>query len=146
MKMLRGPSLTGKATERKAWYKASMLWSASSKTKNPEAAVAWINWFVNSPEAADIDLAERGIPANTEILAEVKPKLSPAQQTVAKFITDIKPELGHDPDRPAPWRRHVGATVLFRHGTDVLFGRTSTADAAQKFVDELKSNLQGVMP
>src|SRR5215203_6902225 len=49
MGMLRFPSLTGKATERKAWYKASMLWSASSKTKNPEAAVAWINWFANDP-------------------------------------------------------------------------------------------------
>ena len=31
LKMLRGPSLAGKATERKTWYKASMLWSASSQ-------------------------------------------------------------------------------------------------------------------
>ena len=35
LKMLRVPSLAGKATERKAWYKASMLWSASAKTKEP---------------------------------------------------------------------------------------------------------------
>ena len=79
-----------------------MLWSASAKTKNPEAAVALINWLVNSPDAADIDLAERGIPANTEILAAITPKLSPAQQTVAKFITDIKPELGPTPIAPPP--------------------------------------------
>src|SRR5215203_6233557 len=44
MEMLRGPSMTGKATDRKTWYKASMLWSASAKTKSPEAVVAWINW------------------------------------------------------------------------------------------------------
>jgi len=31
---------------------------------------------------------------------------------------------------------------LQRHGTDVLFGRASSADAAQKFVDELKADLQ----
>ena len=49
MKMLRFPSLTGKATDRKTWYKASMLWSASAKTKNPDAAIAWINWFANDP-------------------------------------------------------------------------------------------------
>ena len=104
--MLRAPSLAGKATERKAWYKASMLWSASAKTKNPEAAIAWINWFANNPEAADIDLAERGIPPNAEVLAAVKPKLSPAQQVVAKFISDIKTEVGHYPHRPTPWRRH----------------------------------------
>ena len=99
--MLRGPSLTGKATDRKTWYKASMLLSASAKTKNPDAAIAWINWFANSPDAAAIDKAERGIPPNTEILAGVKPKLSPAQQTVAKYIADIKPEVAQPPS-PRP--------------------------------------------
>ena len=141
MKLLRSPSLTGKATDRKAWYKASMLWSASSKTKNPEAAVKWINWFSNTPEAADIDLAERGIPANTEILAHVKPKLSPAQQTVAKYITDIKPELGPTPIAPPPGGGKLGM-IMFRYETDILFGRSSTADAAKKFVDEMTSNLK----
>jgi multiple sugar transport system substrate-binding protein len=140
-KMLRGPSLAGKATERKTWYKASMLWSASSKTKNPEAVTAWINWFANSPDAANIDLAERGIPPNAEILAEVTPKLSPAQQAVAKYITDIKSEVATTPIAPPPGGGTI-ATVLFRHGIDVLFERTSAADGAQKFVDELKSNLQ----
>ena len=108
MEMLRGPSLTGKATERKTWYKASMLWSASAKTKNPEAAVAWINWFANDQAAADIDKAERGIPPNTEILAAVTPKLSPAQQMVAKYITDIKTEVANTPIAPPPGGGTVG--------------------------------------
>ncbi len=141
MKMLRGPSTTGKATDRKTWYKASMLWSASAKTKNPDAAIAWINWFANDPGSADIDKAERGIPPNSEILAEVKPKLSEAQQVVAKYITDIKPEVGETPIAPPPGGGKI-AEKLFRHGQDVLFGRASTAEAAQKFVDEAKSDLQ----
>ena len=106
MEILRGPSLTGKATERKTWYKASMLWSASAKTKNPEAAIAWINWFANDQEAANIDKAERGIPPNSEILAAVTPNLSAAQQGVAKYITDIKPEVADTPIAPPPGRRH----------------------------------------
>jgi multiple sugar transport system substrate-binding protein len=142
MNMLRGPSMTGKATDRKTWYKASMLWSASSKSKSPEAATAWINWFANTPDAANIDLAERGIPPNAEILAEVTPKLSPAQQVVAKYIEDIKSEVATTPIAPPPGGGTIAA-VLFRHGTDVLFGKTSSAEGAQKFVDELKSNLQG---
>ena len=141
MGMLRFPSLTGKATERKAWYKASMLWSASSKTKNPEAAVAWINWFANDQAAADIDKAERGIPPNTDIQAAVTPKLSEAQQVVSKYITDIKPEVAETPIAPPPGGGTL-AEVLFRNGLDVLFGKASTADAAQKFVGEVKSNLQ----
>jgi pectin-derived oligosaccharide transport system substrate-binding protein len=141
MKMLRGPSLTGKATDRKTWYKASMLWSASAKTKNPEAAVAWINWFANDQAAADIDKAERGIPPNTELLAAVTPKLSEAQKVVAKYITDIKTEVADTPIAPPPGGGTL-AEILERNALDVFFGRTSTADAAKKFVDEVKSNLQ----
>ena len=91
MEMLRGPSMTGKATDRKTWYKASMLWSASAKTKNPDAAVAWINWFANDQAAADIDKAERGIPPNTELLTGVTPKLSEAQQVVCLLYTSPSP-------------------------------------------------------
>jgi multiple sugar transport system substrate-binding protein len=141
MTVLRYPSLTGKATDRKAWYKASMLWSASSRTKYPEEVGKLINWWVNSPECANINLAERGIPANTEILAEITPKLSPAQSAVAKFINDIKPELSGTPIAPPPGGGKIGDT-LGRYQTDMLFGRTTPADAAKKFVDEAKSNLK----
>ena len=140
--ILRLPSLAGKSTERKAWYKASQLFSASARTKNPEAAVKFINWLVNSPESANINLAERGIPANTEMLALVEPKLSAPQQQVAKFIADIKADITTaTPIAPPPGGGTI-ALVLVRYATDVLFGRTSTADAGTKFVEELKSNLQ----
>jgi multiple sugar transport system substrate-binding protein len=141
MKVLRFPSLAGKATERKAWYKASMLWSASSRTKYPEEAVKMINWWVNSPECANINLAERGVPANTEILAAIKPKLSSGQAEVVKFIEAIKPELSGTPIAPPPGGGKIGDT-LARAQTEVLFGRLSPADAAKKFVDEAKSNLK----
>jgi multiple sugar transport system substrate-binding protein len=140
LKLLRAPSLAGKATERKSWYKASMLWSASAKTKNPEAAVAWINWFANSKEAVDIDKAERGIPPNAELEEYIRPKLSPAQQEVAKFIADIKPELASTPIAPPPGGGKL-AEIMFRYETEVLFGRATTAEAAEKFVGEVKSNL-----
>jgi multiple sugar transport system substrate-binding protein len=141
MKVLRFPSLTGKATDRKAWYKASMLWSASSRTKYPEQSVALINWWVNSPECANINLAERGVPANTDILAAITPKLSPDQKTVAKFIADIKPELSTSPVAPPPGGGKINDT-LTRYQNDVLTGHSSPADAAAKFADEAKSNLK----
>jgi multiple sugar transport system substrate-binding protein len=141
METLRGPSMTGKATDRKTWYKATMLWSASARTENPEAVVAWINWYANSPEAGNIEKAERGIPPNSELLAAVEPNLSPAQKAVAQYIADIKPEVANTPIAPPPG----GGTIpekLQRHGLEVLFGRASSGDAAQKFVDEVKADLQ----
>ncbi|WP_197429711.1 ABC transporter substrate-binding protein [Auraticoccus cholistanensis] len=140
MALLRFPSTTGKATDRKAWYKASMLWSVSSRTEEPEAAVALINWWMNSTESGMINLAERGIQPNTEVQAAIEGELSPAQQAVSKFISDIEPELAATPIAPLPGGGTLGA-VMFRYQTEVLFGRTSTADAAQGFVDEVTSNL-----
>jgi len=142
MKMLRFPSLTGKAVDRKAWYKASMLWSVSAKSKNPDAAVAWINWWANSTEAANIELAERGIPANSELQAAILPKLSPAQQVVSKFITDIVPEITTAPPIAPPPGGGTLVDAMFRNVTDVLFERSTVPDAAKKFVDEMTSNLQ----
>jgi len=118
-----------------------MLWSASAKAKNPDAAVAWISWWVNTTDAQAIDKAERGIPCNTELQSFITPQLSKAQQQVAKFITDIKPELGETPIAPPPGGGKLGDT-LFRYATDVLFGKSSSADAAKGFVDEMKSDLQ----
>ena len=106
MKMLRGPSLTGKATDRKTWYKASMLWSASAKTKNPEAAVAWINWFANDQAAANIDKAERGIPPNSEILAAVTPKPVRGAKGSREIHHRHQDRGGQHPDCPTSWRRH----------------------------------------
>lgn len=140
--MLRFPSIDGDATTRKAWYKASMLWSVSATTQNPEAAVELINWIVNSPDAGAIELAERGIPANTEVAESISADLSENQQRVLQFINDIVPELGDTPIAPPPGGGQFG-TLLFRYATDMLFGNIDAAGAAQGFYDELVASLGG---
>ncbi|SDD85812.1 ABC transporter substrate-binding protein [Auraticoccus monumenti] len=141
MTMLRFPSTTGQATDRQAWYKASMLWSASARSENPEAAVALINWWVNSSEAAQANLAERGIPANTERLEEITPSLSEDQQGVAAFIAEIEPELGTTPIAPPPGGGGIG-DIMLRYQLEMLFGRASGADAARGFVEEAAANMK----
>ncbi|MET1007712.1 MAG: extracellular solute-binding protein [Propionibacteriaceae bacterium] len=140
--LLRYPTISGDVAQRNAWYKASMLWSASARTKNPDAVVAFINWLVNTPEAGEQLLAERGMPANSEVQEAVLPKLSKSQQTVQQFLIDIRPELGETPIAPPPGGGKT-QEVMFRYSTEVLFGRQSSAEAAQKYIDEMKSNLQG---
>jgi multiple sugar transport system substrate-binding protein len=140
--MLRFPSLDGDAATRKAWYKASMLWSVSATTQNPEAAVDLINWIVNSPDAGAIELGERGIPANTEVAESIREDLSETQQRVLQFINDIVPELGDTPIAPPPGGGQF-STLLLRYATDMLFGNTDAAGAAQAFYDELVASIGG---
>ena len=82
------------------------------------------------------------MPANGEIQAAIKPKLSKEQQTVQQFLADIKPELADTPIAPPPGGGKADE-VMLRFATEVLFGRQSSAEAAQGFVDEMNSNLQG---
>ena len=117
-----------------------MLWSASSKTKHPEAVGALLNWWVNSTDSAGINLAERGIPANSEMLAAIQPKLSSAQQGVAQFLDDIKPELAPSPVPPPPGGGTIG--ILLRHQMEVLFGRTKPHRSSRQLRRRVKSNLQ----
>ncbi|WP_163544085.1 ABC transporter substrate-binding protein [Occultella kanbiaonis] len=140
--MLRYPSFDGDATTRKAWYKASMLWSASARTENPEAAVEVINWWVNSTEAAEICLSERGIPANGEIAEHISSMLSEPQQRVAAFIADIEPELGDTPIAPPPGGGQLGS-LLLRYSSDLLFDKLTVEEAATGFYDELVTSLGG---
>jgi multiple sugar transport system substrate-binding protein len=136
--ILRYPTITGNSMDRKAWYKASMLWSIGAKTKSPEASLALVDYLVNSTEAGLLQLAERGIPANTDVQAAITSKLSAGQMAAQKFLTDIKPELSTTPIAPPPGAGQSG-NIMFRYLTEALYGRMSTADAASKYVTELKS-------
>jgi multiple sugar transport system substrate-binding protein len=139
--MLRPPTVAGDAMQRNAWYKASMLWSASARTKEPEAVAKIIDWWVNDEAAANICLDERGIPANTEMIAAIEPELTEDGKTVAKFIEDIAPELGENPTTPPPGSSVLG-DALTRATDEILFGRQQPQQAATAFVEEVKSNIQ----
>ena len=141
--MLRFPSLTGKATDRKAWYKASMLWSASAKTKNPDAVVA-LDRLVG--ELARVrrhqpGRARRAVQHRDPGGDQAEAGQGPSRRWSSTSRTSSpRWPTPRSPRRPAAASSETPCSAT---QTDVLFGKASTADAAQKFVDEMKSNLQG---
>ena len=68
IKMLRAPSVDGKSADNGMYYKPTMFWSASSRSKHPEAAATFINYLANSPAAGAILMTDRGVPGNSEIV------------------------------------------------------------------------------
>jgi multiple sugar transport system substrate-binding protein len=140
LKLLRLPSVTGKATENGAYYKGSMFWSISSRSKHPKEAAEFVNYLANSPAAGNILLAERGVPPNTEIRAEVASKLKPADAASQAFIQAISSELG-EPSPPPPVGGGQVEKIIQRYTTEVLFGRMKPDQAAQKFIDEVNGEL-----
>jgi multiple sugar transport system substrate-binding protein len=141
LKLLRVPSVEGKASANGSYYKGSMFWSISSRSKHQKEAAEFVNYLSNSTTAGNILLAERGVPPNTEIRAEVQPKLKPADAASAKFIQDIGKELG-DPSPAPPVGGGQVEKIIQRYTTEVLFGRQAPDKAAQGFIDEVNGELK----
>lgn len=140
LEILRPPSTDGKAADAEQYYKSSMFWSASSRTKHPAEAQKFIDFLANNVEAGKIGLADRGIPANSEVRAAIADKLSPADIATAKFIDDISSELGEAVPVP-PAGSSAVVEVIGRYALEVHFSRLSPGDAAKKAMDEAKSAL-----
>jgi len=83
------------------YLKPGQFLSISSKSKNPEGAADFINFFTNDLDANKILLAERGVPISSAIREGLKPLLEPASVVGFDFIgrvaTDSSPLPKPDP-------------------------------------------------
>ncbi|WP_104110893.1 MULTISPECIES: ABC transporter substrate-binding protein [unclassified Arthrobacter] len=138
--ILNYPSKTGTSADAKLWYKPSQFWSASARTKNPEAAAALIDFLANSTAAGEALLADRGVPTSTVVRAAVADKMTPADVKVIEFIDGIKDKLGPVP--PAvPKGAGAMEDIIKRYASEVMFTRQTPSDAAKKAVDEMTAAL-----
>ena len=136
--ILNYPSKTGSSADAKLWYKASQFWSASARTKNPEAVGKFINFLANSTAAGEALLADRGVPVSTVVRAAVADKMTPADARVIEFIDGIKDKLGPVP--PAvPKGAGAMEDIIKRYASEVMFTRQSPSDAAEKAVAEMNA-------
>ncbi|MGY5765235.1 ABC transporter substrate-binding protein [Brachybacterium sp. DNPG3] len=138
--VLRPPSMTGSANDAQLWYKASMYWSVSATTKYPEAAIEFVDFLVNSPDAGRITLVERGVPGNLTVREAVVAELDEANTKAVDYLDMIESELGSAPEI-TPQGGGEFESILSRAGEDVLFGNVSAADAGQRVIDELEAAL-----
>ncbi len=141
LKLLRLPSVSGKATENGSYYKGSMFWSISARSKHPKEAAKFVSFLANNSTAGGLLLAERGVPPNTEIRAAVMSKLQPADAASQAFIQTIGKELG-EPSPPPPVGGGQVEKIIQRYTTEVLFGRLQPDQAAKQFIEELNGELK----
>ncbi|GAA1593612.1 extracellular solute-binding protein [Kribbella sancticallisti] len=141
LKLLRLPSVNGKASENGAYYKGSMFWSISARSKHPEEAAKFVSFLANNTAAGNLLLAERGVPPNTEIRAAVASKLQPADAASQTFIQTIAQELG-EPSPPPPVGGGQVEKIIQRYTTEVMFGRLKPDQAAKRFIEEINGELK----
>ncbi|WP_258724458.1 ABC transporter substrate-binding protein [Cellulomonas sp. NS3] len=120
------------------YFKPAMYYSIAKSSKHPQAAAQFIDFLVNSEEAGEILLSDRGLPANLEVREAVKPKFSPVDQQAADFLSDLQDEIVDGVPVPPVGSGEV-ATIIRRINQEVLFDRLTPEQAAEQFTAEVKN-------
>jgi multiple sugar transport system substrate-binding protein len=124
------------------WLKPGMFFSIAQTSDYPEKAAEFINWFVNSKEANDIIMGERGTPVSSEIREYLvnSGKLSSQQQDMFNYVDEATKFCGDTPE-PDP----VGISEINQTFKDcaysVFYGQSSAEEAAKSFRDQANSIL-----
>ncbi|MFG1702745.1 ABC transporter substrate-binding protein [Nonomuraea sp. M3C6] len=139
--LLRMPKAQG-ATSSGMFLQPAMFLTASAKSEHAAEAAKFIDFMVNDPEAGQIILSDRGLPASSKVLAAVKDKLPPTDVKTLDFIDKVKSELADPPAAP-PKGASAMEDILTRYSQEVMFGRMTPDDAAQKFITEANASIAG---
>jgi len=130
LKLLRLPAQTT-GDSPKMVNKASMYWSVSSRSKQTEASAKLVDFLLTDPAATKVLTTERGIPAIRAVQKEVAPLLDPQAKVALQFSQSIAPELV-PPPQVTPANASGFSSEFTPVATDVLFGKTSSADGTSK--------------
>lgn len=74
----------------------AMFLSMSAKSKHPKEAAMFLDFFLNSTEAADVLEIERGLPENKKVLAYLTPRFNDRDKKMVKMlehVTNSKPGM-----------------------------------------------------
>lgn len=132
-----GIECTPKGAEKEArWVNPSMVYCITKDCKSPENAAGLIDFMVNSEDAGDILLLERGVPGNSAIRSRISGSLSEMEKRMFECIekstsTDIENE-------PFPSGYMEIHSMLVREFENMMFGKYTP----QEFLDvvEKESN------
>ncbi|NCC07211.1 MAG: extracellular solute-binding protein [Clostridia bacterium] len=124
------------ATTQGMYMRPAQFFSVTTSSKDPEAAAAAINYFVNDLEANTQTLkGERGVPINTTIRTTLRDSSDETTQKVYDFISDVSEFCrDNDPSEPAASRQCV--EVLNNNVNEVMYGQMTAEDCINDWMQQ----------
>jgi multiple sugar transport system substrate-binding protein len=117
------------------YLKPSMLLSVYARTRQPEAAVKLVDFYVANKDAGMILGVERGVPASAAVRKAVEPTLDALGNAMASYVAFVSDKVSALPVPPPQGAGEI-QTVLRRVNEQIGFGRLSVADGAKQFIAE----------
>lgn len=124
------------AEVRGVFVKPSLHYSVAASSEHPEEAAKFVDFLVNTVDAGEILGADRGTPANPEVLEELLPSMTEGDQLAAEYLLEANELVETGLPIPPP-----GASVFeeafIRYSQEVVFGRMTPAEAADALIAEV---------
>ncbi|RMI09662.1 ABC transporter substrate-binding protein [Cellulomonas triticagri] len=120
------------------YLKPTMYYSVAAGSDHPEEAALLVDFLINSTEAGELILADRGLPSNEDVREAILPLLSDADRVGAEFVTDIS-ETVVDGTPVPPVGSGETTQITQRINSDLLFGRLTAEEAAKRWIDEVSA-------
>jgi multiple sugar transport system substrate-binding protein len=125
----------GKGAKPGQYLKPAMMWSVAAQSKQAEAAVKLVSYFVADLEAGKVLGVERGVPPSSAVRNVVTPTLDDLGRAMVDYISLVSDKVGPLPPPPPRGAGEI-QSVLRRVNEQVGFGRLTPADGAKQFVAE----------
>lgn len=117
------------------YIKPSMFFSAAESSPNKDAAVMFIDFFINDVEANKILFAERGVPISSYVREELEPLLTDVQIQMFNYL-DLAAQHSSAIDPPEPPGHPEVLRLIEDIESMVLHGASTPAEAAKMFRQE----------
>ncbi|MDU5109909.1 MAG: sugar ABC transporter substrate-binding protein [Clostridium sp.] len=137
------PPLANDSQDMGLWIKPGMFFSIAETSKVKDECAEFINWFINSEEANDIIMAERGTPVSSEIRNYMVDSGKMNQQQVEMFqYVDKATELCGNTPAPDPAGISEINKAFDMAANSVFYGQATAEDAAKTFREEANAILE----
>jgi multiple sugar transport system substrate-binding protein len=124
------------------YFKPAMYYSISATTEHPEESAKFVDFLLNDPEVAALQLTDRGLPSNLSVRESISGDLEDADKKVAEFMADLEDEIVDNPPVPPNGSAEM-QDIIGRINTEVLFGNITPQQAAEQFISEVGAAIGG---
>jgi len=116
----------------------SQYYTINVDTPHARQAALFVDFLVNSTEAGELILCDRGLPSSPAVRAHITPLLGPYEQVVAEFISSNNDNYGPS-FVPPSWATDVN-TITQSIDSQVLSGALSPSEGAAEWLAQMEAS------
>ena len=137
IELLRYPGeSTGERTG--MYFKPAMFYSISAGSEHPEEAAKFVDFMLNSNDAAELIMSDLGLPANVDVRGHILSSLAPADERSAIFLSEVEGDIV-DGNPPPPIGAGQVVEITKRITDSMAFGDLTPQEAAAQWISEVEA-------